>query len=182
MMVKLPQEAQDKNMRMKKNRTLPVETNTMTENVKYGPITAICAINPSYMSKMCKKSCNKCESGAREDTNEDRRDPFVDPDKEQKDGSFDVDKTTKATIRTTTDDTPKQACQDTHSNCPSWAKSGVCNTNPTYALKACKFSCKNCKEVCTDQHTLCKLWSKSNHCNTNSAYMMRFCQKSCDVC
>ncbi|XP_022341790.2 uncharacterized protein LOC111135757 [Crassostrea virginica] len=141
-----------------------------------------CAINPSYMSKMCKKSCNKCESGAREDTNEDPRDPFVDPDKEQKDGSFDVDKTTKATIRTTTDDTPKQACQDTHSNCPSWAKSGVCNTNPTYALKACKFSCKNCKEVCTDQHTLCKLWSKSNHCNTNSAYMMRFCQKSCDVC
>lgn len=67
-----------------------------------------CAINPSYMSKMCKKSCNKCESGAREDTNEDPRDPFVDPDKEQKDGSFDVDKTTKATIRTTTEDTPKQ--------------------------------------------------------------------------
>lgn len=38
------------------------------------------------------------------------------------------------------------ACQDNHSSCPSWAKSGVCNTNPTYALKECKFSCKNCKQ------------------------------------
>lgn len=38
------------------------------------------------------------------------------------------------------------ACQDNHSSCPSWAKSGVCNTNPAYALKECKFSCKNCKQ------------------------------------
>ena len=83
-----------------------------------------CAINPSYMSKMCKKSCNKCESGAREDTNEDPRDPYVDLDKEQKDGSFDVDKTTKATLRTTTDNTPKQGlitrvCLFTVIYCPS---------------------------------------------------------------
>lgn len=136
-----------------------------------------CQINPSYMSKMCKKACNQCEYGTREDTNEDPRDPIVDIDKEQRDGSVDAKTTT-----TTTENLPRQACQDNHSSCPSWAKSGVCNTNPTYALKECKFSCKNCKQVCTDQHTLCQLWSKSNHCNTNSAYMMRFCQKSCQVC
>ncbi|XP_061180039.1 uncharacterized protein LOC133188574 [Saccostrea echinata] len=137
---------------------------------KYGH----CEINPSYMSKMCQKACNKCKIGTREDTNERARDPKVD-DKEQRDESYDAS--------TTTEKTPRQAtCEDFSESCPSWAKTGVCNTNPVYALVQCKKSCNNCKQVCTDQHTLCKLWAKSNHCNSNAAYMLRYCHKSCKVC
>lgn len=59
------------------------------------------------MSKMCKKACNQCEYGTREDTNEDPRDPIVDIDKEQRDGSVDAKTTT-----TTTENLPRQGEMD----------------------------------------------------------------------
>lgn len=67
-----------------------------------------CQINPSYMSKMCKKACSLCEYGTREDTNEEPRDPIVDIDKEQKDGSIDANTTTRAT----TENIPRQGRLD----------------------------------------------------------------------
>lgn len=57
---------------------------------------------------MCKKACNQCEYGTREDTNEDPRDPIVDIDKEQRDGSVDA----KTTTTTTTDNLPRQGTWD----------------------------------------------------------------------
>lgn len=60
------------------------------------------------MSKMCKKACSLCEYGTREDTNEEPRDPIVDIDKEQKDGSIDANTTTEAT----TENIPRQGRLD----------------------------------------------------------------------
>lgn len=60
------------------------------------------------MSKMCKKACSLCEYRTREDTNEEPRDPIVDIDKEQKDGSIDASTTTRAT----TENIPRQGRLD----------------------------------------------------------------------
>lgn len=124
-----------------------------------------CDINPGYMLNSCKRACGVC-SDTREDTG----------------------RTTTATTTLSGRDNRRTTagnnglCMDDNVDCESWKNDGACESNPGYALRHCRKSCKNCKDSCRDEHTLCAVWGRGNNCNSNPGYMLRFCQKTCKVC
>uniref|UniRef100_A0A0B6ZGJ8 Metalloendopeptidase n=1 Tax=Arion vulgaris TaxID=1028688 RepID=A0A0B6ZGJ8_9EUPU len=84
-------------------------------------------------------------------------------------------------VATTTPTPSGSSCNDMDANCVVWAKSGYCDTNPSYNLVSCKKSCKNCNG-CRDTNALCGIWAKNDQCTQNARYMLRHCQKSCKTC
>ncbi|XP_074663007.1 uncharacterized protein LOC141915394 [Tubulanus polymorphus] len=81
-------------------------------------------------------------------------------------------------------------CKDDHSNCPSWAKSEMCDGYyESYMKKYCKKSCQFCKGVeketdqsCQDQNFNCQSWASRGECSRNPGYMNFYCKKSCGTC
>jgi len=75
-------------------------------------------------------------------------------------------------------------CADEYKKqCPLWAASGECATNPWFMKEKCQKSCEWCdKPGCTDDDGRCPRWSNKGECVGNTAFMHRHCRKSCGEC
>ena len=72
--------------------------------------------------------------------------------------------------------------------CATWAKDDECQKNPTWMLKNCPVSCKECENQCADHNVNCQAWATKNitdihsQCNQNPDYMNVYCRASCKKC
>ena len=75
-------------------------------------------------------------------------------------------------------------CKDTMDDCPGWAKSGECETNPGHSLINCPLSCGTCAAgPCKDVNiTACALWALAGQCKETPEYMAKECPASCGIC
>ena len=85
-----------------------------------------CNDNKNYMVEFCPRSCGSCR-------------PIQSLQKEE-------------TITTTTDESESNTnCIDSRIECPQWAGGGECFINPTFMLKACRYSCWKCVNIPKDR-------------------------------
>ena len=66
--------------------------------------------------------------------------------------------------------------------CADWAKQGECQVNPSWMLKNCPVSCKECKNKCADHEVYCNEWKAKGECKKNPEYMNIYCARSCGKC
>ncbi|KAI8781987.1 cysteine-rich venom protein LIO1 [Biomphalaria glabrata] len=171
-----------------------------------------CQINPKYMLKNCKKSCNVCKAkgGSVNQGGEDKG-GSVNQGGEDKGGNVNqggddkkcnddpsgcIGRAERGECQTN-QDYMRQSCRsfcsfcesdtscvDSISRCSNWAKANECKTNPDWMWKNCRYSCKKCnrKNRCIDLNSKCDQWAKANKCDLTPSYMSENCQKSCEMC
>ncbi|RCN50927.1 shTK domain protein [Ancylostoma caninum] len=134
-----------------------------------------CSNNPEYMLPNCQLSCHSCETDNNETSDE-----------------------SSDTLKCGTGS--QSNCCDKHPHCESWASEGQCNSNPSWMLPNCQFSCQDCenepdepfvdpelcgtgeKSDCCDFHASCPHWASVGECTRNRNYMHMNCMLSCNTC
>ncbi|KAK6995143.1 protein jagged-1-like isoform X1 [Biomphalaria glabrata] len=160
-----------------------------------------CNLNPDYMLKKCKKSCNVCgnktsckgcvgeakggsvnQVGDDKDCNDDKSEcvGWAGRGECQANPNY-MHKSCRKSCKICGSDT---SCVDSISRCSNWAKANECKTNPDWMGKNCRYSCKQCNSDnrCIDLKSNCDQLAKGNECDSNPSYMSQNCQKSCKMC
>merc|ERR1711962_1654549 len=116
----------------------------------------------TFMTKYCKKSCNKCD---------------------------DVKTTTPTTTHTTKTTDECKDSEELASKCPVWKKQGECHKEESqkFMKKYCAKTCDKCDDKCKDSEELaskCHVWKKQGECDKveSKKFMKKYCAKTCDKC
>lgn len=74
-------------------------------------------------------------------------------------------------------------CDDSSPECPAWAVSGECESNPMFMHTNCANSCGRCgAQLCNDANAGCSEWAQMGECTNNAEFMLTNCPQSCQAC
>jgi len=108
-----------------------------------------CDLNPGYMLKDCKLSCNVCHDpdmiidlGILQ-----KNEAFAFPDVTEEEVTAHILKSEDYLRTSKMRWSIKRTCQNKHELCTLWALSGRCHENPLYMDKSCAPACQSCEKL-----------------------------------
>ncbi|BFZ00439.1 hypothetical protein BsWGS_03478 [Bradybaena similaris] len=112
-----------------------------------------CVVNAQWMFSNCRKSCAYCDV-----------------------------ETVVFGGNATDGDEDNMVCENTNPTCEDWARSGECESNPSWMIPNCRQACNKCDDgKCKNLYddVQCQIWAQKLECLTNTDWMGKNCAKAC---